>query len=120
MTEQCTLIFLWAGKHNERAPAEKGNAHAPRNKVSHESLPLQLSSIIVTKRFDAFWENVMTKQCTLCFLRAGKHNERAAAEKGNAHAPRNKFSHESLPLQLTSIIVAKRFDALNNAGSQLA
>ena len=58
---------------------------------------------------------MMAKQCTHIFLRAGKHNERAAAEKGNAHAPRNKFSHESLPLQLTSIIVAKRFDAFRES-----
>ena len=58
MMQQCTLIYLRADKHNERAPAEKGNTHAPRNKVSHESLPLQLTSIIVTKRFDAFWESV--------------------------------------------------------------
>ena len=37
---------------------KKGNAHAPRkanaNKLSYESLPLQLTSIIVTERFDMF------------------------------------------------------------------
>ena len=85
MTKQCTLIFLRAGKHNERAPAERGNARAPRNKVSHESLPLQLTSIIVAKRFDAL------KQC------------RFTARLNDSRVAKQLFHKESLQCPSTDL-----------------
>ena len=61
-TKQCTFIFFGPENTTSKHQPKKGNAHAPRkanaNKLSHESLPLQLTSIIVAKRFDAFWESV--------------------------------------------------------------
>ena len=56
------LFFFGPENTTSKHQPKKGNAHAPReanaNKLSYESLPLQLTSIIVMKRFDTFWESV--------------------------------------------------------------